>query len=463
MRKRIIAMLLAVLTVINLLPMSALAASSLEEQMANVDIYARTDDLTWLTMNGKIETQWYTYYNYHPANSSETKQIPAYCVDPRLYGVPWKMKEDSSIESITYSAESMVSDPKVCGIITNGYPHMTLNDLGLQSVDEAYYATKTALWIYLLGNWTVSGLGINPNLTGADKEAAQRVLQATKTIYQRGMYWNEMYSPRLIATPDTSTAQPETINGQECYSQVFTIDSDTWALEVVKVALAEGAPAGTKIMSMDNDEISQVILSTERIGSGGYQAKVKVVYPKDSVTESGTAQLVLSTVAVEYKIFYAKPANGQNLQNYMLDTDPSTPLTATAISSYSSEPDTPDTPTDPEPEESTLKIIKLEEGTEKPLAGAIFDVWYPNGEKYGSFSTDATGTITLPINVFGNYTVTERIPPGNLHAARHCDRADRRRPDLPQCTLWQPSHSQGQQHRRESGGCHRPDQESGNR
>lgn len=55
--------------------------------------------------------------------------------------------------------------------------------------------------------------------------------------------------------------------------------------------------------------------------------------------------------------------------------------------------------------------VAVEESFEKPLAGAIFDVWYPSGEKYGSFSTDESGTITLPINVFGNYTVTERVPP----------------------------------------------------
>ena len=295
---------------------------------------------------------------------------------------------------------------------------MTLNDLGLQSVKEAYYATKTAVWVYLLGNWTISGLGINPNLSGADKEAAQRVLQATKTIYQRGMYWNETYIPKMTATPDRSTAYAATINGEECYQQIFTIDSNTWALTPVTLALEEGAPAGTKIMSMDNDEISQIILSTERTSGAGYQAKVKVVYPKSAIEgETGTCQLVLNATVVEYKLFYAHTLEADkygNLQNYILDTDPNTPVTATAISSYSSEPDTPDDPEDPgdpTPEESTLKIIKLEKGTEKPLAGAEFRVFYPNGSVYGVFSTDNTGTITLPINVFGNYTVTETVPP----------------------------------------------------
>ncbi|MBR1566727.1 MAG: Cys-Gln thioester bond-forming surface protein, partial [Oscillospiraceae bacterium] len=418
MKKRIVSLLLAVLMVIGMTPImpTVNAASTLEEAMKDVNVYAKSQKLNWLTMNGSVKEQEYTYYLYQSVQTGETKEIPAYCVDPRLYGVPWIKDHNGSVESIRYSAESTVSDPKICGIISNGYPHMSLSDLGLQSVDEAYYATKTAVWIYLLGNWSVSGLGVNPNLTGADKEAAQRVLQATKTIYQRGMYWTELVSPKLTATPDRSTAYATTINGEDCYQQIFTIDSNTWALTPVLLSLDEGAPAGTKIMSLENDEISQIKLATERTSGAGYQAKVKVVYPKSSIEgETGTCQLVLNTTVVEYKLFYAHTLEADkygNLQNYILDTDPDTPATATAISSYSSEPTPdPDPDPDPTPEESTLKIIKLEEGTEKPLAGAEFRVLYPDGSVYGVYHTDSSGMITLPIKVFGNYTVTETVAP----------------------------------------------------
>ena len=300
------------------------AASTLEEAMKDVNVYAKSQKLNWLTMNGSVKEQEYTYYLYQSVQTGETKEIPAYCVDPRLYGVPWIKDHDGSVDSIRYSAESTVSDPKICGIISNGYPHMTLSDLGLQSVDEAYYATKTAVWIYLLGNWSVNGLGVNPNLSGADKEAAQRVLQATKTIYQRGMNWSELVSPKLTATPDRSTAYAATVNGEDCFQQIFTIDSNTWALTPVLLSLDEGAPAGTKIMSMDNDEISQIKLATERTSGAGYQAKVKVVYPKSSIEgETGTCQLILNATVVEYKLFYAHTLEADrygNLQNYILDT-----------------------------------------------------------------------------------------------------------------------------------------------
>ena len=126
MNKRIIALFLTVITVFGLLAVPASAASTLEEAMAEVNIYARNADLNWLTMNGSIKTQWYTYYNFYSEQTGETKEIPAYCVDPRLYGVPSKVSEGTGIK---YGAQDTVSDPKITGIISNGYPHMDLNSL----------------------------------------------------------------------------------------------------------------------------------------------------------------------------------------------------------------------------------------------------------------------------------------------------------------------------------------------
>lgn len=407
MSKRILSLFLVLLTIVGMLAVPAGATSTLDEAMKEVNVYARNDDLNWLTMNGSVKTQHYTYYNYVSVQTGQTKEIPAYCVDPRLYGVPALVEEGTAIQ---YSAESTVNDPKVCDIIANGYPHMDLATLGLNSVEEAYYATKTALWVYLLGNWSLDGLGINPKLTGADKEAAQRVLQATKDIYWRGMQWNELVSPKLTATADRNTAYPVTINGESCYQQVITITSETWAVETMKVSLAAGAPSGAKILDMDNKETDHVTLSTS--GNSGYQGQCKIVYPASAVEgQTGTAQLNLNSVVVQYAIYYARSLEMDkygNLQDYMLDTDPRIPITASFISRYSSGPNTPD-----EPGQTGLKIVKLESGTDTPLEGAVFEVLYPDGSKVGSFSTDRNGEIKVPLNVTGNYTVTELIPPEN--------------------------------------------------
>ena len=86
--RKIISALLVMITVLGMLPAGVLAASSLEEAMEEVNIYAKNEDLDWLTMNGAVKIQHYTYYLYQSPQTGELAQIPAYCVDPRLYGVP---------------------------------------------------------------------------------------------------------------------------------------------------------------------------------------------------------------------------------------------------------------------------------------------------------------------------------------------------------------------------------------
>ena len=411
MKKQMLSMFLALLTIFGLIPTTAFAAPTLDEAMAEVDIYSKDKDIVYLTANGKVQNQKYIYYNYTSVITGETKEIPAYCVDPRLYGVPETVSEGTPIK---YSSDETVSDPKVCGIIANGYPHWSLTQLGLQSVEEAYYATKTALWCYILsGSWSIDRLGINPALSGPDREAAERVLEATKTIYTRGMAWDKLVTPKLTATADRSTAYPVTIDGTDYLQQIFTITSETWPYETVKLSLSGEVPSGTKIVDMNNREIDRVTVDTG--GPDGYQEKIKILYPVSSVEgQSGNVKLDMETVVSNYAIYYAvsleKDKYG-NIQDYMLDTDPHISMEGSAISSFSSDPTDPGNPEEPETGKTVLKIVKLEAGTETPLEGAVFKVTNPDGSTLGHFSTGSDGTVSIPVTLTGHYTVEETVPP----------------------------------------------------
>lgn len=403
MTKRITALFLTLVTLLGLVAVPANAASTLEEAMAEVNVYARNDDLDWLRVNGALKVQHYTFYLYRSEQTGQTKEIPAYCTDPRLYGVPALVPEGTSIK---YGADGTVTDPKIMGICANGYPHIDLATLGVQSVEEAYYATKTALWCYLLSTWDISKLSVNPN---ADQAAAQRVLKATQDIYYRGMQWDKLVEPKLTATPDRDTAYAATVNGESVYQQIFTVTSETWSIEPVVLSLASGAPSGTKILDMSNNEVSRPNIANATHGDDGYSWQVKVVYPASAVAgEDGTVQLNMNSVVVQYELFHAKCLETDiygNAQRYVLDTDPHTPIAASAISTYSSA--APSSNPTPSSGETAIKIRKLETGTNTPLAGAVFEVKYPDGSTVGSFSTGSDGTITIPVTVTGNYTVTE--------------------------------------------------------
>ena len=122
MKKRLITMLLALLMVMGLLPTAAFAASTPEEALGEIDIYSGGEELSYLSINGRVRTLIYTYYNYDNG-SGVSREIPAYCVNPNTTGVPQTV---SAGESIEYLADERASDPKVVGIVANGYPTRTL-------------------------------------------------------------------------------------------------------------------------------------------------------------------------------------------------------------------------------------------------------------------------------------------------------------------------------------------------
>ena len=397
-------MLLVLVMMLGMLPVTALAASSEAEALGEVSIYNGGQKLSYLSINGRVRELIYTYFNYMGENG-KTKEIPAYCVNPNTKGVPQTV---ASGQSIKYLAEEKGNDPKVMGIIANGYPTRGIAELKLENKYHAYYATKMALWCYLLPNWNINNLKVNPNLTGTEFQRAQAILTAAKDIYVRGTAWSKVYSPRVTATPDRDAAYATTVNGQQYKQQVFTIHSDTWVCNyAVRVAFTDPSsiPAGTRIVDMDNNDITTITTSST---GDGYAGKFKVLYPASAVAgKTGSVQLSFVTEVYKYAVFYATCAEvgkyGQ-LQNYMCDTDPTTTMKLSTYSNYSDGGEV-------EPPDTGLKITKLEKGTDTPLSGAVFEVVDPDGATVGTFATGADGTVTIPLTLAGNYTVYERVAP----------------------------------------------------
>ena len=70
------------------------------------------------------------------------KENPAYCINVELDGVGERGNYSVTIDSA-------VSNPLVWRAITNGYPYKSLESLGVQDEDEAYTATKQAVYCVL--------------------------------------------------------------------------------------------------------------------------------------------------------------------------------------------------------------------------------------------------------------------------------------------------------------------------
>ena len=404
MTRRLLALVLCIATLLSLCTGFASAANTVEDALGEVDIYNGGYELAYLSINGRVQSQKYTYYNYINA-AGQQKEIPAYCVNPNLYGVPQTVGVG---ESISYLAEEKTSDPKVMGIIANGYPTRGLAELKLDNKYQAYYATKMALWCYLISDWNINNLKINPSLSGDELTRAQKILAATKDIYTRGTSWTETLSPSITCTPDRDTAYAVTVDGKQYKQQIFTFWSKTWVCNYtvnVDFTDPDSVPEGTRIGDLNNRDITTI---TTKDTGDGFSGQFKVLYPAESIQDkTGSVQLSFSTDVYKYAVFYAvcqeKNTYG-NLQNYMVDTDPTTTMDLSVYSYYADNPED-------EPDETGLRILKYETGTELPLSGARFEVIGPDGDSIGTFVTDGNGEIFIPLLKTGNYTVIEREAP----------------------------------------------------
>lgn len=403
MKKRFMSAFLAVIMLFSMLSTTAFAASSEEEALGEINIFNGGVTMSYLSINGRIREQIYTYYS-RVTPSGAVKEIPAYCVNPNDKGVPQTVGVG---ESIKYLADEKAADHKVTGIIANGYPNRGLSELGLENKYHAYYATKMALWCYLLSHWDINNLKVNPNLTGLELERAQKILAAAKDIYRRGTTWTENLSPNVSCTPDRDVAYEVTVNGRQYKQQVFTVTSKTWVCDYkINVAFTDPAsvPSGTRIVDMNNNDIST--LTTSATGEG-YSAQFKVLYPADSVAgQTGSVQLSFDLDVYQYAIFYASVVEVDkygNIQNYMVDTDPTRKMNLSAYSNYGDEPEVE--------MDTGLQIVKYEAGTTIPLSGAMFEVVGPDGATVGTFTTNSSGKIRIPLTLTGNYTVYERVAP----------------------------------------------------
>lgn len=141
-----IAMLISLMSILTV--GTTAQAASITDTLKSVNIFNGDYEMGYLAMNGAVKSQSYTYYVFTD-NAGVEQEIPAYCVNPTAYGVPQTVAPG---EDIQYTVDNIMSDPKVVGILATGYPHNTLEAMGLDNKYQAFYATKMALWCYLISS-----------------------------------------------------------------------------------------------------------------------------------------------------------------------------------------------------------------------------------------------------------------------------------------------------------------------
>lgn len=111
-------------------------------------------------------------------------------------------------------------------------------------------------------------------------------------------------------------------------------------------------------------------------------------------------------------LFWSSEDGTQQVRATPLNTNP-VPAYMQLTTEDSGEPGEPEEPEPPEEEEYQIEIHKLEEGTEKPLAGAVFEVRHTEKGIVGNVTSDADGFASIIVPWSGSYIITEVTPPEN--------------------------------------------------
>lgn len=300
----------------------------------------------------------------------------AYCVNPDLKGIGY-----ISGEVVGYDVEikNLLSDNKLWRALVNGYPYNSPESMGVETDDDAYLATKMAIYAIMRGNTendirTLYRPG-KDKVEGQSLEDIERrgtkVIEAICKLINIGYNGTETIQSNNILKIEKDSEFLEDSLNKNYYSQKLKIKSKVECKEYY-IKNISNFPAGTIITDIDGNQKYSF--------KGGEEFKLMV--PKTSIMENINGTIEINGICKTYPIYYSECKNG-NYQNYLLCCD-SFSDNFNAVNDINIEIN-----------KSSLKIVKIGKDTKRPIAGVKFSVKYKDGTNIGIYTTDENGVIYI--------------------------------------------------------------------
>ena len=280
MKKKISIIISIALILITLIQMSSFAI----EPAKNVKVYSKgkTDGL--LIWNGaRIHT-------YIAVYEKDGKEYPAYCLNRELPGV--------ELGPQLVDINKQVSNAMVWRVVVNGYPYKSISELGCNTEDEAYLATKQAVYCILTDR--------DPNTYSPIGEAGERTLNALKQIVNAARSSGATKpSSELTINQQNSLWEIDNIDSKYI-SQTFGVSAQA-SINEYDVAATDNNIEGLKIVDENNNEKSTF----------KYNEKFKILLPITNATQDGNFVLEVSGKVATKAVLYGE-AQETTLQNYAM-------------------------------------------------------------------------------------------------------------------------------------------------
>lgn len=358
MKKKISIIIILIVILISLIPMRTNAVSPIDTAY----IYAnkKTDGL--LMWNGlKIHTHMAVY-------KKDGKEYPAYCMDRELSGVEMGFSQ-------TVDVNNVINNVKVWRAIINGYPYKSISELGCVTEEEAYLATKQAVYCMLTNR--------DVNEYSAIGESGQRCLNALRQIVTSARNSSASKPSSELKIKQQNTLWKIDNIDNQYVSQMFNVTADA-GFDEYTVEIKNLNVEGAKITDKNNIEKTE-FKSTEEF---------KILIPITNILQDGNFTVNVYGQVATKPVFYGQTRD-QNLQSY-------------ALTGYTYEEGDGAKKVYYTKNETKILIVKKDETETKKLQGVQFEL-LDNEQNilYTGLTTNENGEIEISNLLPGVYYIRE--------------------------------------------------------
>lgn len=299
---------------------------------------------------------------------------PAYCLEAYKTGASLNL-------SYAVSVDAVANNDAVYRVLLKGYPYTSWQDMGLESEDDAFVATKQAIYC-VLDNRDV-------NRYTARDARGQKIVDKIKELANFGKTGSITPYQSIINVNAISEAGVDNIDNKYI-SQTFVATSEISAKDIQIQLNTRQTPEGTKLVDVNNNE-------KNNFAEGEH---FKIIVPRNKIMSELKIDFILRANVKSFPVFYSEAPN-ETLQDYALVADPFTLATTQKTMTYSPN--------------GKIEIVKISNkdneltGKKKgeALAGAKFLLEGIDFEIRKEAVTDSNGKIIFDKLPIGKFRITE--------------------------------------------------------
>ena len=334
------------------------------ESINAANIYSIGDCGSLLTYKGITVKVSYVQY------IQDGVEYPAYCMD--------KTKPGAETTPYTVSIQRAIQDVGLWRRIINGYPYKTIQELGVANKEEAFTATKQAIYCYIHGN--------NPDDYGAIGEAGERNLNAMKKIINDAQNSSETKISSTITINKNMEEWKQDENEKNYLSKTYIISAGATVEKYKIIITKENGQdlGGIKLTDINNQEKTEFAPNE----------KFKILIPIKNMTEAGSFNIQVEAKVKTKPVLYGTAPNS-GYQDYALTAATYEDGIGRVQDEYTKN-------------ETKIIIIKKDQEEEIVLEGVEFELLNEKKETvYTGLKTNSEGKIVVENLVPGVYYLRE--------------------------------------------------------